>query len=346
MFLNGYTILSLFLCLTRLLMAAAVLLVGFSVWRGLSRPRGDVQTEAVENRAYLLFSTATVLIALNVASWPVLYLMLQSYVREWPQIMCVYGVTRIGTGTLGASRFLPVLVTGLQWTKPLVIFASGAGYVLYLVNRRTPSGRIINRVVSALLIAGALTVVDAAIETAYLTIPKSEVRAAGGCCTNTLESVHQASRFTPGIHVGERQRPYLIVVCGLLNLAMIVGLLVRVLRPRESDAVWQRLLCAGALLSIPVNLLFLIDVAAPAILGLPFHHCPYDLITAAPESLLAVALFLVGCFSVGWSIVAVRFGHCDQTREFLHEQVAKLRFIALFGYTGAVLLMSMELLLA
>lgn len=346
MLLNGYTVLSVFLCVTRLLIAVAVVAVGLSVRRMLKHSSGIDQQQTIENRGYLLFLSASVLIALNVVSWPVLYLVLQSYVREWPAIMCIYGVTKIGAGTIGASRFLPALVTTLQWTKPLVVFVSGAGFVLYLINRRTPSGPILNRVLLALLLTGGVTVADSLVEIGYLTIPKSEVRVAGGCCTTTLEAVTQASKFTPGLRVPESQRPYLIAACYALNLAVMAGLLLNVLQPRRGNGPLTWLLYAGALLSIPVSLLYLVEIAAPAILGLPFHHCAYDLISVAPESTLAVGLFLLGCFSVGWSWVAGRFGRCDQTQGFLQEHVARLRFIAMYGYAGAMLLISIEVLLA
>jgi hypothetical protein len=44
--------------------------------------------------------------------------------------------------------------------------------------------------------------------------------------------------------------------------------------------------------------------------------------------------------------MADKLGGCEQTQGFLQEYLAKLIFIALFGYTGSVLLMSMELFLA
>lgn len=347
MVLNGYTILSVFLCLMRLLLGVVVVLVGVSA-RRLSRRAPEIeQTELVENRSYLLFLLATVLIALNVISWPILYLLLQSYVQEWPSVMCIYGVTKIGSGTLGVSRFLPALLTGLQWTKPLVVFVSGAGYVLYLINRRTQTAPILNRVLLVLLLTGIVTVVDSVVEVAYLTIPKTEIQLAGGCCTNTLESVRQISKFTPQIRVNEQLRPYLTTAYYSVNLAMIIGLLAQFMpATRQRDGKRNWVLFVGSLLSIPVSLLFLIEIAAPAILGLPFHHCPYDLISAAPESVVAVVLFLLGCFSVGWSCVAARFGECDQTLGFVPEYVSKLRFIAMFGYSASILIVSIELLLA
>jgi len=343
--LNGYAVVSLFLCAVRFVLAALAVGVGFVAWRSSCRPLNDAQVETLERRSYLLLLTASVLFVLNVTSWPVFYLMLQSYVREWPTIMCIYGVTQIGAGTIGPSRFLPGLVTSLQWIKPLVVFSSGAAGVLYLINRRTQTAPLQNRVLLAVLLTGAVTLADAAIEAAYLTIPKSEIHVAGGCCTTSIERIRQAEQFTPDTHIDAQQQPYLAGGFYGLNAAIIVGLLLRVIRPR-SAGVGTTLLSAGALLSIPVSLLYLVEVAAPRILGLPFHHCAYDLVSVAPESLLAAVLFLSGLLCVGWSSVAVWCGRCDETHRFLDQYIARLRFLAMFGFTGALLMIGIEMLVA
>ncbi len=347
MFLNGYAVLGGFLCALRLLLAVAVVVIGVAAWRLSRRVAGTDQATVPENRFTLLFLSGTVLIGLNVASWPVLYLYLQSSVREWPGVMCIYGVTQIGAGTLRASRFLPTLAAGLQWLKPLVVFSSGAGYVLYLINRRTATAPLFGRVVVAFALTGGLSLADSVVEAAYFVIPRTEVRPASGCCTTGAESVRQAERFTPRIRVSADQRHYLVATFYTVNLALVAGLLAYAVMPVSPPPVYRRWpLDAGGLLSIPIGLLFLIEVAAPAILGLPFHHCPYDLVSAAPESVAAAPLYLLGCFSVGWSCIAHRFGRCDQTRSFLPAFVARLSFVAAFGYAAALLLISMELLLA
>jgi len=347
MVLNGYTVLSVFFCLLRLLLSLVVVTVGIAAWRLSRQSYNTDRAETIENRSYLLMLAATVLIGMNVASWPLLYLVLQSYVPQWPGVMCIYGVTKIGAGTMGASRFLPVLLTGLHWTKPLLVFLSGSGYVLYLINRRTRTAQIQRRVVLVVLLMGGGSLVDSLLEGAYLTVPKTEILSEGGCCTNALEIVQQASKFDPRIHLNASQRPYLIATYYGLNLALIAGLFVHVIyKPPQSSRIWQWPLLIAGLLSIPIGLLFLVEVAAPAILGLPFHHCAYDLITAAPESVLSVILLLGGCFSVGWSSIAGRFGRCDQSQEFLQEHVSRLLFFALFGYTGSLLVITIELYLA
>src|SRR5262249_49616077 len=131
---------------------------------------------------------------LNLLSWPLFYLLLQSYVPEWEGVMCIYGVTRIGAGSVGPARFLPPLVTALQAVKPALVFLSGAWFVLYLINRGTRTAPLTGRVHLLVLAAGLLGVADAAAEGAYLVIPKKEVFLSTGCCTAAPE---ESSRFLP-----------------------------------------------------------------------------------------------------------------------------------------------------
>ena len=66
----------------------------------------------------------------------------------------------------------------------------------------------------------------------------------------------------------------------------------------------------------------------------------------APESLLAVALFLCGCFAVGWAAVAGLFGGGKESRSFLAETVGRLLRLAFLGYIGSMVMLTVELALA
>ena len=81
--------------------------MGVLAWRAGRLAATPDNRDAVETRSYLVFLVTILLVGLSVFSWPLLYLLLQSYVPEWPGVMCIYGVTRIGTGSLGVSRWLP-----------------------------------------------------------------------------------------------------------------------------------------------------------------------------------------------------------------------------------------------
>src|SRR5205823_540731 len=87
MILNTYAVLDAFLSLLRLGLGLLVLGLGLSVWVAWLRSApGGENRKALEDRCYLLFLLAGLLLALNVVSWPIMYLLLQSYVPEWPGV--------------------------------------------------------------------------------------------------------------------------------------------------------------------------------------------------------------------------------------------------------------------
>jgi hypothetical protein len=346
MILNAYAVLDGFLSLLRLLTGTLVVGLAIMVWRGKRRWFTPEGLQDYEDRSYLVFLLALLLLTLNIVAWPLFYLLLQSYVPQWPGVMCIYGVTQVGAGSRGPSRFLPRLLELLQVTKPALVFLSGAWFVLYLVNRRTPTAPLLGRVLGVVVGLGLLAVADAAAETAYLAIPKKEEFLSGGCCTMAFDGDGRASRFLPQALLGEKYRSPLWAGYYVLNAAMIAGL-AAALRPAPFGPTLRRLpaLLAAALLSLPVAALFLVEIAAPALLHLPDHHCPYDLLPALPESAVGIGLFFLGVFAVGWACVAGWLADRPETRPRLPRTVRTLLALALFGYLGSVVLLSLELLL-
>jgi hypothetical protein len=347
MIVNGYAVLDGFLSLLRLGLGVVVLWLGVGVWRGWrAQLPGEGRRQALEDKCYLLFLLAGLLLVLNIASWPVFYLLLQSYVPEWPGVMCIYGVTQIGTGSYGLSRWLPTLVTTLEVTKPALIFVSGAWFVLYLVNRQTRTAPLTGRVLSLLLMAGLLAVADAAAEQAYLGIPKKEEIPPEGCCTAVFDSQTRASRFLPPVLTEPQTVPWLYAAYYALNIGIALLLVL-------SWRVWGRqfpggllaVLFALAVLSLVVNAVFLVEVAAPHLIRLPFHHCPYDLVPKAPESLVAVALFFTGLFAVGWGCLVGWLAKHSEARPLVPGMIGQLFRLGVLGYLWSVLMVSLELVL-
>jgi hypothetical protein len=345
MILNAYAVLDAFFLLLRL--GAGLLLIGLAAaavrqaWGPEPTPEGR---QRLEDRCYLLALVGLLAGVLNVASWPVFYLLLESYIPEWPGVMCVYGVTQVGRGSLGVSRFLPDLVRAVQVTKPVLVFLSGAWLVLYLLNRRTRTAPLTGRVLLLVLGLGVLAVSDATLEAAYVVIPKKEELPPLGCCTVAFRD---GSRFAPEVLVGEEGRPWLYAAYYAVNGAMILALFAWP-RLRRGAAAGRRawLLALPAALSLAVNGLFLTEVAAPLLLDMPSHHCPYDLLPKAPESLPAVFLFVLGGFAVGWAGVASWLGASRETEASLPPLVRRLLSLALSCYLASVGLMSLELALA
>lgn len=350
MILNVYAVLDAFVSVLRLGLGLAVLVLAFvtvRAWFRLPAKEAPEQRKPLEDRCYLLFLMAGLLLWLNVVSWPLLYLLLQSYVPEWPGVMCIYGVTRIGVGSVGISRYLPPLLTALQAMKPALVFLSGAWFVLHLVNRRTRTAPLTGRVLFVLLAAALLATVDAAAEAAYLAIPKKEEFPSAGCCTTAVGAEDDTGRYRPRALVKDRFVPELFGVYYAANLGMaavLAGCLVSSGRPLPQ--IRLSLLSLAAVATLAVNLVFLADAAAPRLLHMPRHHCPYDLVGQAPASLGAVALFLGGGCCIGWAWVVGWLGRDPESRPFLVGTISRLLRGALFGYLTSVVLMTILLALA
>jgi hypothetical protein len=343
MILNSYAVLDAFLSLLRLPLALFAVGLGVAAWRRWRRPNGPEDREDLENRTHLLSLLALLLLGLNLAAWPLLYLLLQSYVPEWSGVMCVYGVTRVGTGSVGASRHLPALLAALQVLKPLVVFACGAWLVLHLLNRRTETGPLLGRVLLALVVCGLLTAVDAAAEVAYLVIPKKGESLAVGCCVGDFEDRAGDARTGLLERVGPTGLTAAYFGVNLLMAGVTLGLSRRE-RPVGRGTLLA--LLAGAVVGLAVGGVFLVEVVAPTVLHLPYHHCPYDLIPGAPEVLVSVGLGVWAAFSVGWACAAGWLARGPEVDPLLPDALGRLLFMAAACYLGSVAMVATELLLA
>jgi hypothetical protein len=293
--------------------------------------------------------TAFVLVGLAAASWPLLYLLLQSEVPRWPGVMCIQGVLRVGDGATGPSAWLPGLAAALQATKPLLVFLAGLWLALHLVDRATRTGPLRGTLLALLSLVGAVAVADAALELLYLTLPR-EAAASAGCCTLDVVAREDALGGPLAALSPETARTSLLVAHLLLGLLLVVG-----------TSAWARRLEAGgpyrpprftaalgllAAVSLPVGALFLSEVAAPALLHRPQHRCPYCVLAEAPETLVGVGLFLLGAFAVGWAALLPALARPAEARAALHEPVRTLVAAARFGYAGATLFAAVALALA
>ncbi|MFL5244980.1 MAG: hypothetical protein ACJ8FY_22995 [Gemmataceae bacterium] len=348
MILNSYAVLDGFITSLRLGLGLLILFVGFTACRTwFSRRTLSEKHQSIDAPLHLLYQLAVLLLVLNVVSWPIFYLMLLSYVPEWPGVMCIYGVMQIGTGSEGTARFLPILLQCLQATKPLLVFLSGAWFVLHLLNRRTRTASLTNLVLAFIMGAALMSLSDGVAELAYLAIPKKEEFAAAGCCTTILRESTDSFRFLPRVYLGEYPDSLFYAAYYGINSFMVLGLGWVVFWARRSfvQSSLGILLSAG-LISALVNWLFLGRVAAPILLHMPNHNCPYDLISEAPGSIVSFVFFVGGFYCLGWAGVARWLGMCHETKSFMNESIHRLLLLGLLGYLGSLVIMTVELALA
>jgi hypothetical protein len=342
MILNAYAVLDSFVIALRLVVAVLVVGLALRSWRCWRRGAGEAHV--LEDRNYLLLLLAFLLLFLNLASWPILYLLLDSYVPEWPGVMCIYGVTQVGSGSAGLSRCLPGLLRTVEILKPVLVFSSGAWVMLYLANRGTVHAPLWGRILLVSMGLGTLAAIEAATEAAYLAIPKHEEFLAAGCCT---AAAGDDSRFLPSAFLNDDARSWLSAAYFTVNAGMILTLFYAVARqPHRPRLSRLSILLLGAAAASVASAVFLIDVAAPTWLHLPHHHCAYDLIPRVPEAVLGIASFVLGTFAIGWACVAGWLGDCRETQPALAAQVRAMLVIALFAYLGSLVLVIVEFALA
>lgn len=352
--LNSYAVLDFSVAMARLAAAAIVIVVGVNTLRGRRQP-DDLHRRWLMDRYYLLSLLGVLTLVLNLASWPLTYMVWQSYVPEWPGAMCIYGIVKIGEGSLGAAAWLPGLAATLQITRPALVFLTGAWLAAYLVNRQTRTAPLLRRGLFLLVATGVLGAFDSGVEAAYLAIPKREVFHSSGCCTVQPGATSKAPTTAMDSTVMDSNwhaqaqslsTPAFFAVCAAMAVApLAVGALWGA-NPTRWRAAALAAPLAGAAVSVPVGRLFLTAKAAPAILGLPYHHCAYCLLPGAPEAVVGIVLFLLGAFAVGWACVAAWLGTCVEARPHAPRLVRRLLGLGSFGYAASALLMAVELALA
>lgn len=344
---NPFAIIDGFISIIRLCVGLYVVTSAVSSWSLRRHQSTDLDLrEKAENRYYLLLMTATLLLVLNVVAWPVFYLLLQSYVHEWPGVMCIYGVTRIGEGSIGTSRYLPSLVSSLEIAKPAVVFLSGLWFVLHRINLKTYSAPLRNCILLVMAGAALLSIVDAGIEIAYLAIPKKEVFPSAGCCTGIIAGADENARFLPQPLVNLDETTLFLAYYAFNTITFLAVSAFRMSKSLRRSNVGLAALVGVAAATTTVNAAFVIDVMAPRLLAMPDHHCPYDLVPNAPESLIGVALFVMGAAGVGWAALATWLSGGIQPESSVSSVVDELLQFASMCYLISLLWTSAELFLA
>jgi hypothetical protein len=342
MILNTYAVLVAFVAGLRLVAALGVIRLAAGAWASAGRAPDPDERDGAQDRVYLLFLLALVLVVLDLAAWPLLYLLLQSYVPEWPGVMCVYGVTRVGTGSTGPARILPDLLRVAQVTKPALVFAGGAWFVLYVLDRRTVTGPLLGRLVWLLVPLGALAAADAAADLAYVATPKKEVFRQSGCCTAGPEA--DAGRLLPSALAAGWEPVHLSSAYYGATGVVVLGLLFATRRgPTPLTLV---ALAGGGGAALLAGGLYIDGVAAPAILKRPDHHCVYDLIPAAPGAVGAVVVLAAGGFFLGWACLAHWLGRCPETKPYLAGMTRWLLLASALGYAVAAALLALAVAVA
>jgi len=302
--LNVWVVSALFLAAVGAVLAAGAAVTAL-------RDLADRGGAAAAERAPLLLLIVVVLLLVRALAWPHFYLLLESFVPALaPQgVMCVYGVTRVAPG----------LVLALQWLKPAVVALLAAWWILVMIDQRTEGalrdqraedaprdqrneGAPLRRLRSVAIVPLALlALAECAIEGIYLASDK--LGRPVTCCSQPADLTGRAIAASPsplalaGFDTAEKT----LAAYALLNVVVVALAFVLARRRAAARAPHAPLapLAAIALVVLAcANLVVAqwawLDAVAPRVLGLPYHHCLYEVVTRAPAMGLAAILTIGG----------------------------------------------------
>ncbi len=303
-------------------------------------PASGEQMTIRENRLYLLFWMGAVLLILRFASWPMFYYTLHSFIPEIEGAMCIFGVRNL----------LPTLTRLVEILKPLLFFLGLVWLVLFRFERFGAKNSTIGRqgqaVVLILLLLCSLSALTESFCSVWLWL-QSSAELAVSCCTTVTDIPDRFTVWIPQSLLGSGYSQLLWYLFFGMNLLLIAqGILCqrKMAAQAQSTPLWLWLLFVLTLLNMVTGLFSFIEVIAPRLMGLPFHHCMYCMVQKVADGPLLMALFVVGNFAFAACLPVFLVSRKWTKESVLHKGIQTLLFIGLLGVSGSAVMVAAHLL--
>jgi hypothetical protein len=331
MILNALSITVIFIGVLSALLAIWGGILSFVLYRRWKRPFIPEEKASLEDRSYLVLLIMVIVLVIRLFDWPLFYVTLQSFISDIEGAMCIYGVTQVRPGL---TRFL-------EFLKPVNFFLIGGWFLLHLLDRATKTSPLMKRKLLLLFILSLLVLIDS-LGDIFLILgiaPESLV----SCCTTVTDISNRPTRTTPLSIFGPEYAQSLRVLFFITHLALI-GFIGLSLKFKIFRRPILGLLFLFAILNATFFLLSQVEVFAPAMMHLPFHHCLYCLWQYVPDSIVMYLLFILGTFSVGWGFTTELFGRHGDTVELLTVFLKKIYTFAFFFLSAFLIMLIIHLL--
>jgi hypothetical protein len=331
MILNALSITVIFIGVLSALLAIWGGISSFVLYRRWKRPFIPEEKASLEDRSYLVLLIMVIVLVIRLFDWPLFYVTLQSFISDIEGAMCIFGVTQVRPGL---TRFL-------EFLKPVNFFLIGGWFLLHLLDRATKTSPLMKRKLLLLSILSLLVLIDS-LGDIFLILgiaPESLV----SCCTTVTDISNRPTRTTPLSIFGPEYAQSLQVLFFITHLALIgfvgVSLKFKIFRRPILG-----LLFLFAILNATLFLLSQVEVFAPAMMHLPFHHCLYCLWQYVPDSIAMYLFFILGTFSVGWGFTTALFGRQGEAADLLPGYLRKIYSFAFFFLLASLIMLIIHLL--
>ena len=307
-----------------------LVLACFGVLSAIYRYPGSRETPSSPRRQQsnhfllLLSSMLVCLLAIRLLSWLGYFWLMESYVPHIPGAMCPFGVA---AATPAESRIL-------QWSR-LAVFVAGGGWVSFYAVHWLSRRQALHNLVAGLAVPLLLLIAfDCAADVRFTAAKREGV--AVTCCTTVREAPFLPSNLpaaeSSDIAQSQPTLASLFVLGGILaGLGWALPNLLRRWEAPRAEPMILLVLAALGLYFLQVAHGAYSEVLSPRLLGLPFHRCPFELVTRTPDFALIFLLALVGGIAPLWACALSLFskGTSQAVRSTLLKGSASGLIIAL-----------------
>ena len=332
MILNALSITILFMSILSILLMIWGGISSFFLYKKWGKPFTPEERTLLEDRSYLVLLILAIVLMMRLINWPLFYATLQSFITDVEGAMCIFGVTQVKPGL---TRFLELL-------KPINFFLIGGWLLLHFLDRGTKTSPLMRRKLLLLSVIGLFVLFDSIGDILLMIriVPESLV----SCCTTITDILNRPTRATPESIFGPEYAQPLQALFFITHLALM-GLIGVTLKSKIFRRPILGLLFLFSLLNAILFLLSQIEVFAPRMMHLPFHHCLYCLWQYVPDSIIMYLLFILGTFSVGWAFTTDLFGKIGEASDLLPNYLRKIYWFAFFFLSASLILLIIHLLL-
>lgn len=339
MILNVFSITELFIgSLSVILMTwGGILALSLALrWRHASTPE---ERTFLEDRSHLVLLVAVVVLGIRMVNWPLFYATLQSFVPDIDGAMCIFGVTQVEETLTRTSELL----------KPISFFLIGAWFALHLMDRTTKTSPLMARKLLFLSVTALVVVLDSALDIVQM-IEIGPGRLVS-CCTTVTDVLDRPTRLIPRSAFGPRYASILGYGFYTATILIMGGLAVvrSGIKPGPPPG-WRRpvlgILFLCAIVNAVLFLLSQIEIYAPRIMNLPFHHCLYCLWQYVPDTILMYVLFIAATAATGWAFLLDLLGRTGESMETLHRYIRALYGFSLVCFAASLIMNTVHLVTA
>jgi hypothetical protein len=332
MILNALSITMIFIGALSALLAIWGGISSLILYRKWKRPAAPEEKSSLEDRSYLILLIMVIVLVVRLINWPLFYVTLQSFISDIEGAMCIFGVTQVK----------PSLTLFSEILKPITFFLIGGWLILHVLDRATKTSPLMRRKLFLLSIISLLVLIDS-LGDIFLILgiaPESLV----SCCTTITDILNRPTRTTPESIFGPEYAWPLQAFFFITHLALI-GFIGVSLKFKTFRKPILGLLFLFSFLNAILFLLSQIEVFAPRMMHLPFHHCLYCLWQYVPDSIVMYLLFILGTFSVGWGFTTELFGRQGEAADLLPGYLRKIYWFAFFFLSASLMMLLIHLLI-